>query len=186
MPTLTLKQQWLIGGLLLLAMIATRSHLVSHVHDASWAVFFLAGIYLGGLTAFAGLMLAAVAIDYAAISFGGVSAFCVSAAYAALVPAYATLFFAGRWFATHHSDHRNALLTLVPALLGGVVLCELISSGSFYFLSGRFSETSIASFAAQEAIYLPHVLSVTGLYVAIAALVHVAVRSTLTAGKLSA
>jgi hypothetical protein len=178
MPALTTRQQTIIGGVLLLVMLATRVHLFEHSLDASWAVFLLAGVYLQSWSAFACFMLAAVGIDYAAINVGGVSAFCLSPAYAALVPAYATLHMAGRWFARHYSDNRSALAFLVPAFLGGVVGCELISSGSFYLLSGRFGEIGLGEFLSRELTYLPQALAVTGLYVAIAALVHLALTST--------
>jgi len=61
---------------------------------------------------------------------------------------------------------------LLGALLGGVSAAFLVSNGSFYLLSGYFSETSWTEYAARVAKYYPPYLSGTLLYVALAALVH--------------
>lgn len=175
MFALSAKNQWLVGGILLLAMLATRAHVTDHLVDASWAVFFLAGFYLRRLPVFGVFMATAVAIDYVAISAFGVSSFCVSSAYVALLPAYATLFAAGRWFAGHYRENLSALLPLALSVLVGVVVCEVISSGSFYFLSERLAATSLGGFADELVKYLPYSLSMTSVYVGMAALVHVAV-----------
>lgn len=175
MFTLSSKNQWLVGGVLLLAMLATRAHVSDHLADASWAVFFLAGFYLRGLLVFGAFMALAVAIDYVAITQLGVSSFCISSSYVMLVPAYGALFMAGRWFAGHYRANLSALVPLGFALLVGIVACELISSGSFYFFSARFEATSMDGFIQGLVKYLPHSLSITSFYVGIAALVHIAV-----------
>lgn len=186
MPALTSKQQFILGGVLLLVMLATRVHLFEHSLDASWAVFFVAGVYLTGWSPFAVFMLAAIGIDCAAVGWGGVSDYCLTPAYAALVPSYATLFVAGRWFSRRSRDTRPAPGALVAAFLVGVAGCELISSGSFYLFSGRFESLGLAEFVAREAIYLPQAIAVTGLYVAIAALVHLALQASTADKKASA
>ena len=58
------KNQWLVGGILLLVMLATRVHVSDHLLDASWAVFFLAGFYLRNAVSFGVFMATAMAIDY--------------------------------------------------------------------------------------------------------------------------
>lgn len=85
-----------------LLMVATRFHhfgTALHLPDASMAVFFLAGLYLRRHLAFVGFMVLAVALDWAAISYAGVSDFCVTPAYSFLLPAYAALWYGGRWYA---------------------------------------------------------------------------------------
>ncbi len=177
MTTLTLRQQTLIGLLLAAFMAATRSHHFAGLHhlpDASWAVFFLAGLYLRAAWAFAALSLLAVASDYVAITWGGVSSFCVSPAYVMLLPAYGALWLAGRWYAGHHSERIATLAPLALAALGGAAVCELISSGSFYFFSGRFADPTLAEFLPRLAKYFPHSLSTLAMYLGAAALAHAA------------
>jgi len=176
MFTISSKNQWLVGGILLLAMLVTRAHITDHLLDASWAVFFLAGFYLRNVLAFGVFMAVAVAIDYVGITKFGVSDFCVSQAYVALVPAYGALFIAGRWLAGHYQGETLATLgKLVLAVVVGFAVSELISSGSFYFLSGKFAELSVAEFGSRLLKYAPHGLYVTGLYVTVGTFVHVAV-----------
>lgn len=177
MTTLTARQQTLVGLLLAAFMAATRSHHFAGLHhlpDASWAVFFLAGFYLRPAWAFAGLSLLAVASDYIAITWGGVSSFCVSPAYVMLLPAYGALWLAGRWYGRQHRERIATLVPLAIAVLGGAAVCELLSSGGFYFFSGRFAEPNLAEFLPRLAKYFPHALSTLALYLGAAVLVHAA------------
>jgi hypothetical protein len=169
----------LAGLLLVLLMAATRSHHVAdltHLPDASWAVFFLAGFYLPTL-AFGGLLALAALVDYVAITWGGVSSFCVSPAYGFLLPAYGALWLAGRRFADAYCLSWQALKPLLTNLLLGAILCELISSGSFYFFSGRYAEPSLSVFATRVLHYFPASLQALLLYVGAAALIHLLVTS---------
>lgn len=170
------KNQWLVGGILLLTMLVTRAHVTDHLLDASWAVFFLAGFYLRNVLAFGVFMAVAVAIDYVAITKFGVSNFCVSQAYVALVPAYGALFVAGRCLASAWQGETLATVgKLVLAVVAGFAVSEVISSGSFYLLSGKFAALSVAEFGSHLLKYAPHGLYVTGLYVTVGTFVHVAV-----------
>lgn len=177
MFTLSTKNQWLVGGILLAVMLLTRVHVIDHLLDASWAVFFLAGFYLRNLLAFGVFMVTAVAIDYVATSQLGVSNFCVSQAYIALVPAYGVMFAAGRWFAGQYQGETLVSLgKLMLAVLVGFALTEVISSGSFYAFSGTSVDISVAGFVGQLLKYAPHGLYITGMYLTVAALLHVAVK----------
>lgn len=176
MQALSPKNQWLIGGILLAVMLITRAHVTDHLLDASWAVFFLAGFYLRHWLAFGVFMATAVAIDYVAITKFGVSDFCVSQAYVALVPAYGALFIAGRWFAGQYQGETLAsALKLIAAVLVGFVASELISSGSFYFFSGQFTDVNLVEFTGRLVKYAPHGLYVMGLYLTVGAFIHIAV-----------
>ncbi len=53
-------------------------------------------------------------------------------------------------------------------------LCEVFSSGGFYFLSGRFAETGLVTFAQRLAQYFPPSLTAMGFYVVVAAIGHAA------------
>lgn len=177
MPNLNPRQQLAIGIVLAAFMALTRSHHFAGLHhlpDASWAVFFLAGLYLRPAWSFPILCAVAASSDFIAITWGGVSSFCVSPAYAMLLPAYGALWMAGRWYAGRHVERVATLLPLVLAVSAGAVACELLSSGSFYFFSGRYADPSLAEFLPRLAKYFPHALSSLALYVGAAALVHAA------------
>lgn len=173
MPNLSSRQQLSVGIALLVLMAATRSHhFVGALHllpDASWAVFFLAGALLGRAWQFALFCILAAGIDWVAINLAGVSGFCVTPAYAMLLPAYGALWLAGRWFA---QQRRIALLPFLGAALVSAVAAELFSSGGFYFLGGRFAEPSLVEFLQREAEYFPAMAGAMMLYLGLAALAY--------------
>ncbi len=166
-----------IGAALALLIAATHGHHFAtalHLPPATWAVFFLAGFYVRRAWVFAALLAEVVAIDYFAITVGGVSSFCVSPAYGFLLPAYGTLWLAGRWFANRYSLSLSALPALSASLLGSAALAEMFSSGGFYFFSGRFADTSLAEFGSRLVKYFPHTLESFAFWMGIAIVVHVA------------
>lgn len=167
------RQQYAIGCILALLLAATRGHhfptLQNLLPSASGAVFFLAGMYLRPLVAFAALCALAALVDYVAIAWAGVDSFCVSPAYAALLPAYGALWLAGRLHAARCGLNSVALVPLAASVLIGAVSCELISSGSFYVFSGRFAEPSLAGFGARMAQYAPKSLLALSFWVGAAA-----------------
>lgn len=179
MQQLTLRAQTTIALALTALLVLTRGHhfaTVAHVlPTASWAVFFLAGFYLRTLWMPVVLFGVAAFLDYAAVTWGGVSNFCVSPAYVALFPAYGALWAAGRWYAPRH---RNTLATFAPlaaSVFFGTLICELISGGVFYFYSERFANPTFVEFAARIGNYFPSSLASTAFWVAAAALAHTAI-----------
>lgn len=180
MQNLTSRQQLTIGIILAAIMAATRSHHFTGLHhlpDASWAIFFLAGAYLKRTWPFPALLALAATSDYIAITWGGVNSFCVSPAYALLLPAYGALWLTGRWYAQRHCERIVTLLPLTLAASGGALICELLASGGFYVFSGRFAEPTLAEFAGRLVKYFPHSLASLALYIGIAALLHAALSS---------
>lgn len=176
MLTLSNRNQLLIGLALALLMIATRGHhfaSLEHLPSASWAVFLLAGLYLRPMWVFPALLALAGFLDYVAITWGGVSSFCVTPTYAMLLPAYGTLWLAGRWYARHYSFEWRTIVPLSLAVLIGTTVCEVISSGSFYFFSGRFVDTNVAEFGARLVEFFPASLQSLLFYIAIAAVIHI-------------
>lgn len=174
--TLSLHQQWGIAAVLLFLMIATRGqHFASleNLPSASWAIFFLAGLYLRSVWAFPGFLALAGFLDYASITWGGTSSFCVSIAYVMLLPAYGSLWLAGRWYAGHYTFEWRTLLPFSGAVLGGATICELFSSGGFYFFSGRFTDTNLIEFGGRLVKYYPSMLQSMLFYIAIALVTHV-------------
>ena len=180
MLSLTPRQQLTIGVALALLMALTRSHHWATLHalpDASWAVFFLVGVYLRAFWVAPVLMLGAALVDYIAITWGGVSSFCVSPAYWLLIPAYGALFLAGRVYARHHRMSWSALPWLIGSALAGAVLAELFSSGGFYFFSGRFAEPGLGEFIPRLVKYFPGNLSTMAAFLGLVAVIHVAAAS---------
>lgn len=156
-------------------MAATRGHhfgALEYVPTASWAVFFLAGIYHSSRWIFPMLLAEAALLDFAAGAWGGIDSFCVSPAYGFLLPAYGMLWGAGRWYAWRHQEKTATLLPLTVSLFVGTILCELISSGSFYFFSGRFEQTNLIQFASRFAKYFPWSFSAVLFYTGIACVIH--------------
>ena len=176
MPTLSTRNQIIIGGILTLLMITTRGQHFSSLHTlpgASWAVFFLAGVYLRTAWSLPGLLVLTWVLDFAAYAWGGsVINYCITPAYVFLLPAYSALWFAGRWYAQRHHFEWRTLLPLVAAMLVGAVACELFSSGGFYLFSGRFAEPTFSAFGTQELKYFPLYLQSLAFYVGTATVVH--------------
>lgn len=179
---LLFQRQVLIGLALAALMAATRfySHYGSSISlpDASLAVFFLAGFYLARLSlpaaaAFILLLLEAGGIDYYAIVFRGVSDSCISPAYWFLIPTYACMWYAGRWFAAHQQMQRADLGLLAAVAWGSTTVAFMISNGSYYLLSGKFADMSLMQYAGRVAKYYPQCLSCAMLYLACAAALHV-------------
>lgn len=178
MVALSTRNQAYIGSALALLMMTTRSHHFASLHhfpDASWAVFFLAGVYLRARWVFVALCVGAVVADYIAITLGGVSDFCVTGAYVMLAPAYGALWLGGRWYAAHHTDRPETMFAFGGALFVATVAAELISSGSFYYLSGRITDPNIAEFSAAFVQYFPRNLANLALYATLAACLHAGV-----------
>lgn len=180
MNTLTKNQLWAITGLLLITMIITRTHMIHHIQDASWAVFFLLGFYIRKAIAFPLFWLVAFAVDLIVIESKGGQSYCFTISYPFLIPAYASLWFAGRWFAKNYSENLRGLLYFIAAAVVGITVCDMISSGGFYFFSGHFADVNVSEFATRLATYLPMFMKTTMLYLMIAAVIHIAV---IQAGK---
>lgn len=161
-------------------MWVTRDHhaaTLTHLPDASWAIFFLLGFYFRQRMMLPTFLTLAALADYFAITQFGIDDYCVTAAYAFLLPAYFSLWLAGRWYAARHQLHARSLPMFAAAALAGTAACELISSGSFYFLGRRFADTSLTEFSSRLAQYFPGNLASVALYLGVAALIHVLIIS---------
>jgi len=175
MFNLSKRSAIILGVVLAIMMWMTRGlHVATATHfpDASWAIFFMLGFYFRQRLMLPLFLAQAALIDYFAITQFGVDPFCVTPAYAFLLPAYSVMWLAGHWYATRYQFHARTLPLFAAAALVGSVSCELISSGSFYFLGGHFADTSLTVFATRLAQYFPANLAGVALYLAIAALTH--------------
>ncbi|MDE2118225.1 MAG: hypothetical protein KGJ19_06490 [Betaproteobacteria bacterium] len=173
-------RRWMIAAGLILAMAATRyNHFGSAVSlpDASFAVFFLCGLYLArfaraSIVVFTVLLLEAGLVDYYATSVQGISDWCMTPAYWFLIPTYGSLWFAGHWFATRFAMEGKGLIGL--ALTAGVAssFAFLFSNAGFYLFSGRFNDMTAIEYASRVAQYYVSYVSVALLYVACAVAIH--------------
>ena len=171
------KTQYIIGAVLLALMVITRGNISAHLQDASWAIFFLVGFYLRDSKlvrlGFPVFFLAAFAIDLAVIDAVGGVHYCFTPAYPFLIPAYAAMWFAGKWFANNHQENAAGLLKLTATAAIAVSVCFLISNAGFYFFSEKFETMTIAEYTGAVAQYLPGYLKTTGVYLGFATFVHV-------------
>jgi len=165
----------MISIAIMLFMAATRfNHFGSSVvlPDASWALYFLAGMYLGRMRAallfFIALTLEAILIDYYAIATRGVSDWCVTNAYGFMIFTYAALWYGGRWFARHHTYTVKSLLGLFTTVAVASLAAFVISNASFYLFSGRYANMSAADYAVSVVQYLGSYVIVAVMYVAVA------------------
>lgn len=166
-------------------MAATRLNHFGVVPDASWAVFFIAGFYLRGSLrwAFPALMATAVAVDYAVISASGQSFwshYCVSPGYWFLVPAHLSMWAGGSLLRRQQGANAfNALALLLVTVFASVAACHFFAQGGFYWLSDAVANPTVAGWARNYADWFLPYLRTAGLYIALAALVHVVVAGLL-------
>ena len=173
---LSVRNQLTIGAGLVLLMILTREYHFSSLHSlpgASWAIFFLAGLYLRAIWPLAGLFILTWALDFSAFTWGGASRFCLTSSYVFLLPAYSALWYAGSWYARRYQFEWQTLLPLSLSLMTGAAVCELFSSGGFYFFSGRFEETTLIEFGQRLVQYFPHYVGSLVFYIGIAVVIHI-------------
>jgi hypothetical protein len=172
-----------IFALLAALMAATRfNHFGSAVSlpDASYAVFFLGGLYLSrfarvSVAAFGVLIIEAGLIDYYATSVQGISDWCMSPAYWFLIPTYGSLWLVGRWFAMRHTMEGKGLTALALAAWAASSFAFAFSNATFYLFSGRFAEMGSAEYTSRIAQYYASYVSVALLYIACAVALHMAV-----------
>jgi len=175
MMTLSNRSQITIGVVLVLLMIVTREHHFASLHSlpgASWAIFFLVGVYLRAVWPLVGFFILTWILDYSAYTWGGASGFCLTSAHVFLLPAYSALWYAGSWYARRYQFEWQTLLPLFFGLMTGAVVCELFSSGGFYFFSGRFEETSLVEFGQRLIQYFPHYIGSLVFYIGITVVIH--------------
>lgn len=171
---------WIGAALILLVAVTRFNHFGSSLAlpDASYAVFFLGGLFLGrvrgGMAILALLLLEAALVDYYAINFQGVSGWCVTSAYGFLMFAYAVLWSVGRWYAPRHNLTAKGLLGLVAAAVAAGSLAFVVANVSFYLLAGYFGSMSVAEYASRVAQYYGSYVAVTVIYTGCAVVVQMA------------
>jgi len=160
---------------LLAVMLATRFHhfgTALNLPDASMAVLFLGGLYLRRHAMFVVFLALAVLVDWISIDYAGVSSFCVTPAYAFLLPAYAVLWYGGRAYA----DRLQPTPIALTLALGIALLCTAasfaISNGAFYWLGGRYANPHVGEYLARLWQWGPLFARTTLCYIALALAAH--------------
>jgi hypothetical protein len=179
LPLSSARVEMAIVALLAAVMLITRTHSLSnlvHLPDTSLASFFVLGYLVRRPLAFAGLFLLGFAIDVVVIYVIGGSGFCFTPAYSMLVPAYGVMWFAGRFAAERLGERLSALPATILLLAGAAFVSNLLSSGGFYFLGGRFGDPTIAGFLPRIQRYFPGTLLATLLWSGVGAAAYAAVR----------
>jgi len=174
------RKIWIVAALMSLMAMTRYNHFGSSVAlpDASYAVFFLAGLFLGrmrgAIAVLVLLLVEAALVDYYAINFRDVSGWCVTSAYGFLVFAYAALWFVGRWYAPRHKLTGKGLLGLFGAAVAAGSLAFVIANASFYLLAGYFGSMGVAEFASRVAQYYGSYVAVAVFYIGCAVIMEMA------------
>ena len=164
---------------LILLMVVTRSgHLGTawSLPDASWAVLYLAGFYFGSQWRWAlpFLLCTAAAVDFIVIRDFGVSSYCVTVAYAFMLPAYSMLWLGGAWMRRRYRHEPRDLLRCAMSFAWAASLCFFVTDTGFYWLGGRVAHPGLADWWARVVHWYPDFLGVSFIYIGIAAMLHVA------------
>jgi len=160
-PTNLIRQRWALGALALL-MALTRFHHEGTpfaLPDASLAVFFLAGFYANRPRHFVALLVLALAVDYLAIAGFGVDDYCLSPAYAFLIPTYGVMWWAGVWLSGQSSQPWLSYIAKLAGALGASTsVAFLVSNASFFWFSGKLASVGFFEYAqGLSSEYLPYV-----------------------------
>jgi hypothetical protein len=176
MPSKLSTQSLAIAFVIALMVIATRGNhfaAIDFLPSASYAAFLIAGYYLRSTIMFVALLALCAGLDMAAVTWGGVSNFCVTPAYGFLLPAYGTMWLAGRWLADNTSWAFSSLFKLTGVVLAASAIAELFSSGGFYFFGGRYPDPTFAEFVPRLVKYFPKQLEAIAFWVVVALIAHV-------------
>lgn len=160
MTSLSKRQNVFFIFVLSAMMWLTRGHhlaTLAHLPDASWAIFFVVGFYFSSFAVIALFLAQAFLIDCLVLTQLGIGQSCFTFAYSFLLPAYLSLWFAGKWLSERYALNLSGFKNFIFAAVSGVVVCELISSGSYYLINVPGS-ASFGEFMSRQALYLPHAL----------------------------
>jgi len=158
-----------LAVVLILAIAATRgSHVgsIALLPDATLAAMLLGGIFLQRGGWFAAFLTCCVVVDAFAVGVAGVSSYCLSPAYWALLPTYAAMWLGGRWLTKQGSPF--AAIPYAAVSLGATSVAFVISTHSFYLYSGRFPQASLLEVLRHGWEYYPAYLGYTMMYLGIA------------------
>lgn len=177
MTSLSKRQNVFLIFVLSAIMWLTRGHhmaSLAYLPDASWAIFFIVGFYFSSFAVIALFLAQAFLIDYLVLTQLGIGQSCFTLAYSFLLPAYLSLWFAGKWLSKRYALNLSGFKNFALAAISGVIVCELISSGSYYFMNVP-GTASIGEFMSRLALYLPFALMITMSYLVVALVAHLVI-----------
>jgi len=161
-----------------LILLTRSTHLFSGaLPDATIALMLLGGIWIRRWPGFAGLMGVVFAADWIATGALGVPDFCLSPAYAGLVPAYLLVWLGGWWLHAKKPDASLLAMFIVALVAGGAAFA--VSNAFWYAFSGQFDGWPATRFAAEVLQYYPAYAGPALGYVALAWGIRLAVRRKL-------
>ena len=152
---------WWVALALALVMAVTRlGHFGEYGGplDASWAVFFLAGLWLRDLRLFPAYFVLGWVVDLAAFAMGTPTN-CYSIAYLFLIPAYGALFVAGRWVA------EGGYGRISVAVAGSALVTFVVANLGMFWLAPSPTAPTLSAFASAVAGYFPGYLMTMATYV---------------------
>lgn len=163
----TQRGLWWVALALALVMAVTRlGHFGEYGGplDASWAVFFLGGLWLRDLRAFPAYFVLAWVVDLAAFALGTPTN-CYTIAYVFLIPAYGALWMAGRWVAD------GGYVKLSAAVVVGALTTFVVANLGMFWLAPSVSAPTLSAYSSAVAGYFPGYLLTLSSYVAVGLLV---------------
>lgn len=152
---------------LLALMATTRIHhfgSATILPDASLAVFFLVGLYVSNRVWLAGLLVMAGLLDYLAINQFSVSDWCMSPAYVFLIPTYAVMWLAGRFCRTSATTGKREWAMVAGSSTLAAFAAFVISNGSFFLFSGRYTDMSVVDYSLATLKYSPAYVGAAAAY----------------------
>jgi len=170
MFVLETRSQHIAVFLLAMLMAATR---IGHfglgqiAPDASTAVFFLAGLLIGNPLWLAALIVEALLLDLTAIKVVGIEAVCVTTGYGLMIPAYGSLWLAGRLVGGIEKLDLAGIAKLVIVCCGGLVAFFVFSNIGYYLGGGFDVSMGLAEYARRVVRYFPQYLTSTLFYSAV-------------------
>lgn len=159
------RQQGLIALALIALIVTTRgSHAGTSfsLPDATLPAMLLGGILLRRKAWFAVFLAVCAAVDAFAVGVAGVSSYCLTPAYWALLPTYAVMWLGGHWLVRH--EKALQALPYAAVALFTTIIAFVISTYSFYLLSGRFPHASLWEVLQHGWEYFPAYLGYTMMY----------------------
>jgi hypothetical protein len=184
----TQSKSIVIFVLLAAMMAATRfNHFGSafSLPDASYAIFFLGGLYLARVArvsvfVFIALLVEAGLIDYYATSVQGVSDWCMTPAYWFLIPTYGSLWLVGRWVSFRPTIQsrtmgKNGLMILALSAWVASSFAFAFSNVTFYLFSEQYADMSLVEYSSRVVQYYVSYVAVALLYIGCAVAAQIAV-----------
>lgn len=173
---------WLAIGLALVMMVTRVGHFgeAGGPPDASWAIFFLAGLWLQNARALPVFFALGWVADLIAFSLGTPTD-CYSMAYLFLIPAYGSLWAAGQWLAAFSSHEESTdqgslgsrsgvkgVFMLAVSVVGSAVVCFAWANLGMWWFADSAMTYSFGEYLNAVSVYLPGYVLTMAMYVTVA------------------